>query len=160
MFIGIDNGLNGGITVINDEQEIVDSIVMPIIKIKGKNHYDINKIVQWFNEFHEPDKLIVCLEKTHVRPVQGKRACFMSGFGYGLMQGIIESLGISYMIISPQEWMKEFELSSKDTKESILFCQRKWPTYNWTATDRSKKLHDGKTDSACLALYALRRSLK
>ena len=162
IFIGIDNGLSGGITVLNEEQKILKSIVMPIIKINKKTQYIVKDIVaflKWCNvDRGDTSQVYCCLEKAHVRPVSGKRACFMNGYGYGLMQGILESAGISYEIVSPQAWLKELGIVSKDTKGSIPFCQRKWPEHDWTATERSSKSHDGKTDSACIALHCYRRN--
>ena len=156
-YIGIDNGLSGGITVIDENQKIIESIVMPVIKGK-KTEYDIGKIVIFFQDFHEPSNVYVCLEKAHVRPISGKRASFMTGYGYGLMQGILECCGMSYGIVSPNEWMKDI-LKGNDTKDkkgSILWCKRKYPRQDWRATDRSKKMHDGKTDSCALAVYCFR----
>jgi hypothetical protein len=159
LYIGIDNGLNGGIVMLDKNQNILYKYIMPTIKIGGKSEYDVQNIIRILNVL-EPAEAFVCLEKSHVRPVSGKRACFMNGFGYGLMQGIIESIGMSYEIVKPQVWMKELEIDSKDTKGSIPFCQRKWPKENWTATEKSKKPHDGLTDAACLALYNFRRNKK
>ena len=158
-YIGIDNGLSGGITVIDENQNIISSVVMPVIKGK-KTEYDIREIVNIFNTFAEPCNVFVALEKSHVRPISGKRACFMTGFGYGVMQGIIESLSFSYEIVSPNEWMKDI-LKGQDTKDkkgSVLWCKRKYPNEQWTATDRCKKIHDGMTDSCALAVYCYRRN--
>ena len=159
IYVGIDNGLSGAIVAINEEEKILFSTVMPTI---GKpKEYDINEIVRLLNEHFgvnkEAEHIFVALEKAHVRPVSGKRACFMTGKGYGIMEGILGALGMSYIIATPQAWMKHILGSkTKDKKPSILYCQRKYPTYHWAATERSKKPHDGKTDATCLALYAKR----
>lgn len=155
-YIGIDNGLNGGIVCIDNEQKIVWKKTMPVIKDKGKTEYSIYEIIKLFEEVVVPEKVKVHLEKAYVRPISGKRACFMNGYGYGLIQGILESLNLSYEIVTPQTWMKNLEINSKNGKGSILFCQRKWPKEKWCATERSKKPHDGLTDAACLALYCYR----
>lgn len=156
-FIGIDNGLNGGIVVLDREQNIIEKIVMPTLKINNKNVYDINTIDSWIKSY-KSNEIFCCLEKSHVRAISGKRACFMTGFGYGAIQALLISNSISHEIIKPQVWMKELEIDSKgDKKGSILFCKRKWPKENWCATNRCTKEHDGLTDSACLALYSLRK---
>ncbi len=163
MYIGVDLGLSGGIVILDENQRVIHKYVMPIIKIKGKSEYDIKTIVQILQGIAIPAaiddiKVYAVLEKSHVRPISGKRACFTNGFGYGLMQGILESIGISYEIVKPQTWMKELEIDSKDKKGSILFCQRKWPDVDWRATERCTKVHDGLTDGAGLALYCYRRN--
>ena len=159
LFIGIDNGLGGGITVLDENQEILKSIVMPTIKVNKKTEYVVKDIIEFLDWYTvNPTDVYCCLEKSHVRPISGKRACFMTGYGYGLMQGILESAGISYEIVSPQTWMKELSIVTVDGKGSIPFCQRKWPTFDWKATERCTKVHDGKTDSACISLYCYRRN--
>jgi hypothetical protein len=155
-FIGIDGGLNGGIVIIDENQQVINKFVMPTLKSDNKTHYDAKRIVEIFKTLNEKENIKVILEKSHVRPISGKRASFMTGFGYGLMQGILESLGISYEIVKPQTWMKELEITSTDEKGSILFCQRKWPNEKWTATERCTIAHTGLTDAACLALYGFK----
>ena len=157
MYIGIDNGLSGGIVMLDENQKVINKYIMPVIKIKGKNEYDVRRIVEILN-VSEPVDIFCCIEKQHVRPISGKRACFTNGFGFGLFQGILESIGISYEIVKPQTWMKELEIDSKDKKGSISFCQRKWPDIDWRATERCTKVHDGLTDGAGLALYCYRRN--
>ena len=156
-YIGIDLGLSGGIVMLDENQKVINKFVMPIIKIKGKSQYDVGRIIEILN-VPEPADTFCCIEKAHVRPISGKRASFMTGFGFGLIQGILESIGISYEIVKPQTWMKELEIDSKDGKGSILFCQRKWPDVDWKATERCIKVHDGLTDSCCLAFYSWRKN--
>ena len=156
MFIGIDNGLSGGIVMMNEKQEILHKFIMPTVKIKGKTEYDVKRIVEILN-VSEPAETFCVLEKSHVRPISGKKACFNTGYGYGLMQGILECIGIGYIIISPQKWMKEILGDTmKDKKGSILFCQRRWPNESWRKTPLCKNIHDGLTDSAAIALFGLK----
>jgi len=161
LYIGIDNGLNGGIVAIDENQNIIKKYIMPVIKIGNKNEFDVQKIADIFVKcsIHQP-RIYVCLEHAHVRPISGKRACFTTGFCFGLMQGILETLDISYEIVNPKVWQKDiFQGTVSDTKQaSIIFCQRKWPNEDWTATERSKKSHDGMTDAACMALYCYRKN--
>jgi len=76
------------------------------------------------------------------------------------MQGILGSLKIPYEIVSPNDWMKVVFLGMDRTDEklSIKWVQRLYPDYDWTATERSRILHDGKTDSAAIAYYAWMRN--
>jgi hypothetical protein len=123
--------------------------------------YDVKGIVNFFQSLmlkHMDTQIFVCLEKSYTRPVQGIRSAFNTGYGYGIMQGVLEALKISYMTVTPQVWMKEFEINSKNEKGSILFCQRKYPNEKWTATDRCKKSHDGMCDAAVISLYCYRKN--
>lgn len=164
IFVGIDGGLNGGIVVIDDTQVVLHKYIMPTIKLRGKKEFDINSIVDIFCRLKSKygKDIHVALEHAHVRPVSGKRACFTTGGGYYLLQGVLSCLGISFEIVPPKKWQKEL-LSGlgTDTKQaSIMYCRQKWPHISWTPTERSKKDHDGLTDAAGLAVYAFRRNKK
>lgn len=161
IFVGIDNGLNGGIVAMDDTEMFLFNDVMPILN-SGKKSYDINKISKIFDIFNtkakaDKDRIVVMLEEAYVRPISGKKACFSTGFGYGLMQGLLIAYEIPYEIIRSQMWMKELGINSKGGKGSIAFCKQRFPNEKWTATDRSKKPHDGKTDACGLALFGLRK---
>jgi hypothetical protein len=163
-FVGIDNGLNGGIVVLDDAQTVLYKYVMPTIMLRGKKEFDVKTIVNIFINLkgNYVKDIHVALEQAHVRPVSGKRACFTTGGGYYLMQGILTTLGISFEIVPPRKWQKEL-LSGlgTDTKQaSIMYCRQKWPQVKWTATEKSKKDHDGLTDAACLAVYIFRCNKK
>jgi len=132
--------------------------IMPTIKLNGKNEFDIFGIVNIFKEKYMKDTIVI-LEKAAPRPISGKRACFMTGGGYYLMQGILSSLNIPYEIVTPQLWQKTLlkGLKENTTKEaSIKFCQQRFPYIDLTKPGRSKKPHDGLADALCMALYCLR----
>jgi hypothetical protein len=161
IFVGVDGGLRGAFVVLDKDQKIIEKIVMPIIKEKGRTMYDVKGIVNFFHLLmlkHMDSQIFVCLEKSYTRPVQGIRSAFNTGYGYGIMQGVLEALGISYETVTPQTWMKELGITSKNEKGSILFCQRKYPNERWTSTERCKKPHNGYTDACCLAIFGLRKN--
>ena len=157
IYVGIDNGKSGGVVGINDKQEIVFKYVMPVVKGK-KTDYDITKLAEILNLVK--DEVYVVLEKAHVRPISGKTACFMNGYGYGLMQGILASYGIRYVVVRPKDWQQDIlkGMNTGDTKkDSIMFCKRMFPRDSWKATERCIKEHDGLTDAACMAVYCYRK---
>lgn len=159
LYIGIDNGLDGGIVAINNKQEIIGKWIMPTIKLKKRREFDVRRITEIFEELVRMSRgMYVVLEKAHVRPISGKVQCFTTGFGYGMFQGILGTLQTSYEIVQPKLWQKELLKGlSSDTKEaSIMFCKHKWPKEDWTPTEKSRKPHDGLTDAAAMALYCYR----
>jgi len=153
-FIGIDNGINGGIVVLDRRQSIIDKMVMPVLG-KGKKEYDIQLILSFLNKYINS---FVILEKAQPQFRDGRKQAFKTGYGYGVMQGVLTALKIPFQIEAPKTWQQfVFKgLNSDDTKiASILFCKRKWPREDWTSTQRSKKAHDGMTDAACMAYYGV-----
>ncbi len=163
VYIGIDNGLDGGIVVLDKHNNILLKQTMPTIKGKGsKREYDIVEIVKVLNhckqlaEEHGSPANVV-LEKAFVIPISGKKALFTTGLCYGMFQGILSSLKLPYEVVAPKSWQKEIFLGmmGKDAKQkSIVWCKRKFPETDWRATERCKKDHDGLCDATCMAYYA------
>jgi len=159
LYVGIDGGLQGGIVTLNEKCEVIRTFVMPIIK-GDKIEFDVVEINRVFEQIirdnnNTTEGLIVGLEKAAVRPIQGIRAAFTTGLCLGLFEGILTSKGIGYEIINPSIWMKQIfkGINSDDKKVSVMYCQRRWPTTNWKATERSKIIHTGLSDAVCIAYY-------
>lgn len=153
MIIGIDGGLNGAITVLDDDKKIVEKQVMPTIKGSGnKKFFDLNNLKTFLKKYSNAR---VILEKAQPHFRDGKKQAFKTGYGFGALEGLLTGLDMSYVLVSPKEWQRHiFKGMGKDTKtNSILYCKKRFPKEDWTATKRSKKEHDGLTDSACIAIY-------
>lgn len=159
MILGYDGGYKGGITLIEDNGELIYSIPFPVIKGgKGtRTQYDIQEIVKLCKEAKEKDNnLFAVMEKSQVTPVAGKNACFSMGHYLGMVQGILEAIGVSYQLVSARTWQSVIlkDMPGKDTKaKSILWCKRKYPDVDWRETPRCKIDHDGKTDSCAISNY-------
>ena len=153
-FAGIDNGLNGGITIIDENKNVVVTIKMPVIDGE-KTEYNIKEICNVLSEFHPR---MTVLEKAQAFPGQGVSSTFTIGKGFGIMIGLLTALDLPFMIVGPKTWQAEVlrDLNrGGDTKQaSILFATRCAPTIDWRASERGTKLHDGKTDAFAMAIYA------
>jgi hypothetical protein len=159
LYIGIDNGKQGGIVGIDIFENITTSTVMPI---GHDGEYDINKIYDFFNNLNNNYTLNVCLEKSHTMPLNGGKANFTNGYQYGIINTVLQILKINYEICSARTWQKFIFQGDtvKDTKmSSINFCLKKWSHNNWKRTEKCSKYHDGLTDAACMALYCKRKLL-
>lgn len=155
MFIaGVDNGLDGGITIIKDGT-LFSSMPMPTINtVKSKREYDLTKIKNFIAGVDH-----VFVEQAQAMPGQGVSSMFTIGKNYGLMMGILSGLGYPFTVIAPQTWQKQLfsgfpKASTKSV--SVMVCQRLWPNADWRASERCKVAHDGMTDSACIAEYGRR----
>lgn len=159
IFIGCDNGVQGGLAMYNSETNYLEVVPMPVIKTptaKGsKNEYDIPAIIQWLNQFGQVTKMVI-LEKAQSFPGQGVVSQFTIGKNYGIMCGLLAGLGLPHTIVNPRQWQKKmFEgVAHTDTKQaSALVAQRLWPSVSFKATPKSTKIHSGLTDAALLAYY-------
>jgi hypothetical protein len=104
-------------------------------------------------EFH------VFFEKAHARPISGVKQCFITGFGYGIIQALLTANNKGFELIEPKRWQKEIfkGLNMDNTKEaSVMYCKRKYPEVKFDVF--GKAFTDGLTDATCIALYGKRLS--
>jgi len=155
--IGIDNGISGGIVVLDINHNIINKCIMPVFGTT-KKEYDIQSIREFIGQYIEDINTLAYLERAQPQFRDGSKQAFKTGFGYGVMQGILTSLEVPFQIVAPKIWQKKVfaGLNSDNTKiASALFCKQKWPHEEWKATPRCKKIHDGLTDASCIAYYGL-----
>ena len=156
--LGIDNGLDGGLVMLDDNL-IIGRLVMPTIDApngKGRE-YNIPFILDALESW-KPERAVI--ERAQAMPGQGVTSMFSIGKGFGIMLGILAARAIPYEIVHPRTWQKMIlaDMSRTDTKAaSVLVAQRLWPGVDWRATERCKKAHDGLTDAACIAEWGRRR---
>lgn len=125
---------------------------MPIIEGE-KTEYDIDAICSLFISWRP---VLTVLEKAQAFPGQGVSSMFSIGKGFGIMMGLLTSQKLPFTIVGPKTWQKEIlrDLNHDTKQASKLFAQRSAPEVDWRGTQRSKIIHDGKTDSYCMAVYA------
>jgi crossover junction endodeoxyribonuclease RuvC len=150
MFIvGIDPGLRGGICGINYHNGILWSVEMPVFMTYGKIkklEYDIPRIAALLRAC-QPD--LVCIENVHSMPGQGVSSTFLFGKGFGILLGVVGTLGLQQKLVTPRVWKAKLgvtaDKSSSSAKASELFpnCSPLWKL----------KKHDGLAEAALLAYY-------
>lgn len=145
--IGIDPGMQGGIAIMRDG-DITAVFSMPIIE-KGLNAKDIRNII------HVAD--FVVMEKVSAMPKQGVVSMFHFGVGYGMLQGIVMTLGIPLRLVTPQAWKKEILAgTSKDKAAAIDYVKRVYPNVN-IILPGCRKPHDGCADAILISEYGYRK---
>ena len=165
--IGIDNGANGAIVVIDGRRNPTAVVPMPTIDVgvtrKGKRGtkrlLDMRSCLEVFlaaKNAADGDCFAV-LEYAQVFPGEGRSTAFTAGRGYGALEMALVALSIPYAIVRPRAWQKAVltGVEGADTKaKSVLKCQREFPTIDLTP-GRKRKPMDGVADAACMALHAL-----
>ena len=110
IIVGIDPGLTGGLSILeNNKEPLVYKIPVKktIVNKKNKNIYDIMKIIDIFNKYKNKEILFV-IEKQNVRRGEGAVSAMTIGKNYGLLLGIAYALGFNVIEVSPQKWKKHF----------------------------------------------------
>lgn len=151
-FIGIDNGLDGGIAVIRDHK-VVDVMVAPVIKGPKRRAMDeptMMQILQYFSP------CVCVIEQVQSMPGNKAGAMLNYGIGHGLWRGMCVGLKIPYAMVHPKTWQKQFGITGAqgDLKaQSIQMVQRLYPGIDLRPTERSKKPHDGMADAVLIARW-------
>lgn len=142
-YIGVDPGKSGALAVIYPNGAV------------ETQPFDAISYVDVLNGFKNTD-VVCCLEKVSAMPGQGVVSMFNFGHNFGFIEGVLQANGISYQLVPPQTWKKEFSLSS-DKSKSIEVCQKLFPKVNLLATTKSKKPSDGIAEAILMAEYARRK---
>jgi len=155
IYIGIDNGLTGGLVALSDHPgPPIASCVMPTRgKAKG-NEVDAAWIANWISNWNI-GSITVILE-TPGKHSPGVQALCSMWDSYGAIRGVLESRGIRHHRITPQAWQKKMlpGCAKGDTKPAALLKARQlWPGESWLATARGTKPHEGLIDAALIAEY-------
>ena len=110
VFIGIDPGVSGGIAIIyNDTYSVkkcpntVSEMAQVIARLNGSDVADIPKYA--------------IVERVHSFPGNSARSMFNFGTNYGQWLGILATLKIPYILVTPHRWMQHYGSRPRDKKD-------------------------------------------
>ena len=163
--IGIDPGKNGFLCMLPMEQRQAARFEpMPMIVPKGgkgKRRYDVAALVRLLRGWRDSyDVALVAVERQQVHPGQGSVSCFSIGEGFGLLVGVVTTLGMPMECPHPRTWQKVMhrDTPGKDPKSrTIEVCGRLFPNIDLRASERCRVKHDGKADSLLIGDWARRQ---
>lgn len=173
IYVGIDNGKDGAVVALDRNGEILRKYKTPLIKAsvragkrQGRDEYDLTAmrdvLLAIQTEVKESDgPVMITIEKAQPLPPRmgGSAANFQRGLSFGLWQGLLVGLGISYQVVTPQAWQKAMlaGIAASDTKQAAaIAAQRLWPGIDWRRSDQAKKPDEGLVDAALIAEYGRR----
>ena len=154
LFIGIDPGLHGAIAVYHPSSGAFHVADVPVheLTVNGKKRLHIDKHGLRDLLDQEPAKVRAFVEDVHSMPKQGVASSFKFGFVAGCIQQAVVDAGFELVLVPPQVWKRRFNLTAdKDASrarasELLPAHAHLWPL----------KKHDGRAESALLALYGAR----
>lgn len=168
-YIGIDNGKDGAVVVLDDKGQIVKKHKTPILKSAtkkgkklGRDEYDIVGMRDLLMAISLADKDIMAfVEKAQPLPPKmgGGAANYQRGLSFGLWQGLLVGYGVSYEVFGPQAWQKVMlaGINAADTKQAAtIAAQRLWPNENWRKSELAKKADEGFIDAALICEFGRR----
>lgn len=166
-YLGIDPGFNGAFAIIDPGRRRIYGTPMPtfwrVLKSgKRRKQYDyiaIKKILE------ARIKAAVTIEEQFPLPLvfkkqggkeqkQGVISVFSTGYGFGVLMGMLASLDMKTRLVHPKTWQAAFfkRDPEKTTKEQALEAVRRiYPNVDLFASERSTVPHTGIVDALLLA---------
>lgn len=166
--IGIDPGINGAVTCMDESGEVDFIEIIP----RNAGGIDASILNDLLADPHG-EIIRVYIEDVHAIYGSSAKATFTFGKVCGIIEGIVVANHIPYVYVQPKVWQKEMfqgvkEIRKPPTKKGVkgridtkamseIACKRLFPDVKFLATERCKKVHDGMTDSCLIAEYGRRR---
>lgn len=146
--LGIDNGLLGCLSFYDGTELMCYD--MPTMKVKDRNVLDIQAIIHLIKRDFPAH---VYIEKTTPMPKVSGLTGYSMGHSEGVFEGILATLGTPYTLVRPAIWKKAMDCPA-DKNAARQRASQLMPqfTHNWPL-----KKHDGRAESALIALYGWKK---
>jgi len=152
IIIGVDPGINGAISIIENKKilEVYDTPTM-IDGKKNKRQINSAQVTNIFKERLNINKeVVVVVEQVNAMPGQGVTSMFNFGQSFGVIKGICAALSLPIHFVRPAKWKKHFNLIKTNKDASRTKVIESYPKI-------SNKLHRKKdinrADAILIALY-------
>tara|TARA_R110000796_G_scaffold23180_1_gene66679 strand:- start:2676 stop:3185 length:510 start_codon:yes stop_codon:yes gene_type:complete len=163
-YIGIDNGLDGGIVALDGEGAVTFKSKMPVNKTGKGREIDVQGFAAIVEQL-SPHAVFIVEQASKHSP--GKMALCSTWHSFACMTTTLKLLKVQWDLVQPQKWQKAFWARPKmpkgqkfDTKAAALVAAKRiWPCEEWLASDRCKIAHNGMVDAALIAEHARRAGI-
>ncbi|MFK3941969.1 hypothetical protein ACI2KC_09810 [Pseudomonas monteilii] len=154
--LGIDPGLSGGLSIIDERFNLIACIPMPTIKFDGKKRRVDPRPVFDFIDLHRPELAIV--ELVGARPGQGVVSMFNFGDSFGAVRAVAECLCPEVRYSRPQEWRGHQSLTglSKEQIAEVAFEVFQAEQIYGKPRGGKRAVRDGISDSLMIAKFGVR----
>ena len=150
--IGIDPGINGAISII-ENKKIIEVYDTPTMIDGKKNKRQINgaQVTNIFKERLNGEKeVVVVVEHVNAMPGQGVTSMFNFGQSFGVIKGICAALNLPIYFVRPAKWKKHFNLikTNKDASRTKVI-----EVYPEISSKLHRKKDSNRADAILIALY-------
>lgn len=148
--LAIDCGLRGGLAT---GIEVFDPPTEKVWKSRKRNKvtgemedkyrtvYNIPELIKLIKDINPS---LVVLEYVHGRLGDGAIQAFNFGLGFGMYQGILHTLEIPIIMVSPQQWKKDLKLINLDKEASRQLALKLFPDL---VEQLSRKKDEGRAET-------------
>lgn len=166
-YIGIDCGLDGGITMIDWKGNLVQASVMPTMPMGKGRKIDLCALAGMIKSIaRHPEQYTFIVENpgAHAPSAAGLRSMTYS---FAAVETLLAAFALKYHLVLSQKWQKTFWSKPKmpkgqkfNTKAAALnVANQIFPGEQWLKSERCSKPHDGMIDGALLAEYGRRGNI-
>ena len=150
--IGIDPGINGAISIV-ENKKIIEVHDTPTMIDGKKNKRQINgaQVTNIIKEIlNDGKEVVVVVEHVNAMPGQGVTSMFNFGQSFGVIKGICAALSVPFYFVRPSKWKKHFNLikTNKDASRTKVI-----EAYPEIASKLHRKKDSNRADAILIALY-------
>jgi len=150
--IGIDPGINGAISIV-ENKKIIEVHDTPTMIDGKKNKRQINgaQVTNIIKEIlNDGKEVVVVVEHVNAMPGQGVTSMFNFGQSFGVIKGICAALSVPIYFVRPSKWKKHFNLikTNKDASRTKVI-----EAYPEIASKLHRKKDSNRADAILIALY-------
>tara|TARA_B100000700_G_scaffold264261_1_gene301914 strand:+ start:876 stop:1355 length:480 start_codon:yes stop_codon:yes gene_type:complete len=152
IIFGIDPGVSGGISVL-ENKKVIDIYDMPTMIDGKKNKRQVNgsQVTNIIKERLNSNKeIVVVVEHVNAMPGQGVTSMFNFGQSFGVIKGICSALALPIYFVRPTKWKKHFNLIKTNKEASRTKAIEIYPDIS---SKLSRKKDSNKADAILIARY-------
>lgn len=159
-FLGIDPGGAGALAVLTRDGDLESVVDLPCF---GSEPVAMD-VMALLEAVGRADEIFVALEEPFAVAQNSSARAMTQGIGFGILLGVVGSMGLRHERIKPVSWKSELGLpmSSRLTTAQKKDNSRKHATRLWPAQAGEYwplKKHDGRAEAALIGECARRRLL-
>jgi crossover junction endodeoxyribonuclease RuvC len=152
IIIGIDPGVSGGISIL-ENKKVIEVFDMPTMIDGKKNKRQVNgsQVTNIIKEnVHTNKETIVVVEHVNAMPGQGVTSMFNFGQSFGVIKGVCAALSLPIYFVRPTKWKKHFNLIKTNKEAGRTKAIEVYPEIS---SKLSRKKDSNKADAILIARY-------
>lgn len=164
LYIGIDNGLDGGLCAVSNAGTIDGMETMPTTGLAKGREVDPEAIASLLKLYIGDRQLkdVCVILETPGKFSAGRLALTSMWDSYGAVRSVLSTMRLRHLRIPPAEWQKPMlpGCAKGNTKPFALSVARRlWPHEQFLASSRCRTPHDGLVDAALIAEWGRRKQV-
>ena len=152
IIIGVDPGVSGGISIL-ENKKVIEVYDMPTMIEGKKNKRQVNgsQVTNIIKENVDTNKeTTVVVEHVNAMPGQGVTSMFNFGQSFGVIKGVCAALSLPIYFVRPTKWKKHFNLIKTNKEAGRTKAIEVYPEISGKL---SRKKDSNRADAILIARY-------